>query len=168
MRLRMRSIVLGACVALFGLLALGAAGPASAATYKGTTSQDAEFKLQTNAKDVPTKANYSWDMTCTRGGSISSGTVSSGFPRSSANGFKSRGKYSTTSGKYAIDYRVKIKGKRASETRFTGRFKLTAKVTKRRSGDRVDSCKTGIVRWRADLGGSPAPAAKPATTLRLP
>lgn len=144
---------------------LGFAAPAAADTYKGTTSQDETMRLTVNKAGVPVEASYGWDMTCRGGGSLSNGgTVSSNFPRANARGFESSGRYTAeVERKFEAEVRVRIEGERVNDTRFTGTFKLKAKVSRERSGEIVARCSTGIVRWTADLKEPVAVPDAPAT-----
>ena len=148
---------------------LGFAAPASAATtFQGPTTQDKTIKLTVDKDGVPSKAAYDWDMDCSGGGSLSNGgTLSSRFTDASARGFKSSGTYEADiERRYEADIRVRIQGNRVSDTRFTGSFKLKAKVYEKGSGELLTRCSTGIVRWTADLKG-PAPAPEPSPMPRL-
>lgn len=151
-----------------GLL-LGFTATASAATtFQGPTSQDKTIKLTVDKDGVPSKAAYDWDMDCSGGGTLSNGgTLSSRFTNANARGFRSSGMYQADiERRFEADIRVRIEGDRASDTRFTGTFKLRAKVYEKGAGELLTRCSTGIVRWTADLKG-PAPVPEPTPTPRL-
>lgn len=149
-------------------IGLAFVAPAGAATYRGPTTQDETMKLTVNDAGVPVRADYGWDMKCNGGGSLTDGgTVSSKFPSSDAEGFRSSGTYTANvERRFEAEVRVRIGGDRASDTRFSGSFKLKAKVFTERSGELVARCSTGIVRWNADLKG-PAPVPEPPVTPRF-
>lgn len=138
-------------------LMVGFATPASAAKFDGSTTQGERIQVTTNASDVAVKANYAWLMDCKNGGSVTGGTRSSNFP-ANPRGFRSGGSYVAD---YPRNFTVKIKvdldGDRVSETRFKGSFSLRGKVFKK--GEAVTKCKTGKVRYTADLKGPTPPAA---------
>lgn len=159
---RRRASGLGGLAATCVCAAIGLAfaAPAGAAIYKGPTTQDMTMKLTVNRAGIPVAADYTWNMKCTGGSSLTDGaTVSSRFPSSDAEGFRSSGTYTAdVERKFEAEVRVRIEGDRASDTRFTGKFKLKAKVFTESSGELLARCSTGIVRWSADLKG---PAASP-------
>lgn len=156
---------MGVCA---GLLLGFAPAASGATTFQGPTSQGETFKLTVDRDGVPSKASYNWDMECSGGGTLSNGgTLSSRFSNANARGFKSSGMYEADiERKFEADIRVRLEGERASDTRFTGTFKLRAKVYRKGSGELLTRCSTGIVRWTADLKG-PAPAPEPPPTPRL-
>jgi hypothetical protein len=162
--LRAGSVAACACILAF----LGLAATASATTFKGPTTQGKTMKLTVDKAGKPVKANYVWDMDCAAGGTLSDGgTVSSNFPKADADGFRSSGTYTAdVERKFEAEIRVRIEGDRASDTRFTGSFKLKAKVFDQRSGELVARCNTGVVRWSADLKGQ-APVPEPPVTPRF-
>lgn len=149
-------------------IGLAFVAPAGAATYKGPTTQDETMKLTVNKAGIPVVADYTWDMKCDGGSSLTDGgTVSSRFLKSDAEGFRSSGTYTAdVERRYEAEVRVRIDGDRASDTRFTGSFKLKAKVFTESSGELLARCSTGIVRWTADLKG-PAPIPGPPVAPRF-
>lgn len=147
------------------VLLLGFAATADAATFKGTSTQGKPVKLTVDNAGVPAKFVYGWDMECKGGGSLTDGsTLSSRFGTDAdVNGFKSSGSYiAEVERKFEANIKVKVDGERASDTRFTGSFKLKAKVVEEKTNEVVARCSTGIVRWTADLKG-PAPTDPPPT-----
>ncbi len=163
---RLASGLAATCVcAVVGLAFVASAG---AATYKGPTTQGKTMKLTVNRAGIPVAADYTWDMKCTGGSSLTDGaTVSSRFPRSDAEGFRSSGTYTAdVERKFEAEVRVRIEGDRASDTRFTGRFRLRAKVFTESSGELLARCSTGIIRWTANLKG-PAQAPEPPVAPRF-
>jgi len=134
------------------LLALLAAAPAFASiNYVGQTDQGNDFNLRTDDAGVPERASYGWDMNCKGGGSLTNGGTVSRFPGADVNGMKSAGKYEAPiENRFVGVFKGKIRGNRASDTRFTGTFKVKVKVFKKSNGDLLTKCSTGIVRWSAD------------------
>lgn len=153
-----------AAVCIAALASLAMAEAAAADTYKGRTTQGKTMKLTVNNAGEVRKASYVWDMECRGGGSLTNGgTISSRFRRSSPRGFNTKGGYTAeVERKFEAQVKVRLDGDRASDTRFTGSFKLTAKVFNERTDELVARCATGIVRWTADLKGPP-PAQPPAS-----
>lgn len=165
MRLRIKgNSVLAVLVAAIALLV---AAPTALATvnYTGKTTQGNDFTLRTADDGITERASYGWDMNCKGGGTLTNGGTVSRFPDATVNGFKGKGKYeSVIENKFLGTFKVRIDGERQSDTRFTGSFKLSAKIVKKRNGDPVTKCSTGIVRWTADAKAPvtpPVPRAAP-------
>lgn len=152
--------------------ALALAAPALALNFSGETSQGKDFNLRTDDAGVAERADYGWDQDCSGGGTLSNGGTVSRFRGRSANEFGSAGAYEATI-ETTFDgvFKARIKGERVSDTRFKGSFKVKTKVFKKRSGELVTKCSTGIVRFTADLQGptprAPTAPGRTATALNL-
>jgi len=130
---------------------IAAAAALGSVGYVGKTNQGNDFNLRTDDAGVVERASYGWDMNCKGGGSLTNGGTASRFPDATGDEFKSRGSYEADiERRFEGLFRVKISGKRLDENRFEGRFKVKAAVTKKKNGDLVARCSTGLVRWSAD------------------
>ncbi|UJA21544.1 hypothetical protein HJD18_15870 [Thermoleophilia bacterium SCSIO 60948] len=150
-----------AIVATLALLASAAA--AQAATFTGETTRDLPVRLETRAIDgVPRAMVISWETgKCQRpGNSFSSRTRFNGFEEATAERLASEGKYvvKQRSENLRSIVRVRVSGKRVSETRWTGRF--AAKVRVKKKGKPYERCRQPEIGWSARLSG--ARAAEPA------
>jgi hypothetical protein len=164
----MRRLIPILAVAALTLLAVPAA--LGAVGYVGKTSQGNDFNLRTDDAGVVERTSYGWDMNCKGGGSLTNGGTVSRFPNA-GDKFKSKGSYEATiERRFEGLFRVKIRGERVDENRFKGTFKVKATVTKKKNGDLVARCSTGLVSWTADRATPVEPPVLPRTAqadLRL-
>ena len=139
------------------VLGVGAPGALAAPGYAGTTSQGSDISLRLDNAGVVERAAYGWDMRCRGGGTLTNGGTVSRPGRANATSFSSRGGYSAPiERKFEGEYKVRLRGQRASDTLYRGTFKVKAKVFRKKDGEPVTKCTTGIVSWTAELKG-PAP-----------
>jgi hypothetical protein len=159
--------MLGKAAAAIGVAAatllLGAPPALAAPGYAGTTSQGNEIAIRLDAGGIVERVAYGWDMSCRGGGSLTNGGTVSRPGSANATSFSSRGGYEAPiERRFAGAFKVKLNGRRASDTRYRGTFKVRAKVFRKRTGEVLTRCSTGNVGWTADLkGATPAPVPRP-------
>ena len=149
-------------------LLFGTASAVAAPGYAGTTGQGNEITIRVDADGVVERVAYGWDMSCRGGGSLTNGGTVSRPGRANATTFSSRGGYEAPiERRFEGSFKVRLSGRRVSDTRYRGTFKVRAKVFRKRSGEPLTKCSTGNVDWTADLNGAaPVPVPRPGA-LRL-
>jgi hypothetical protein len=123
-------------------------GGASAATLKGNTSQPGKhIELHTRGDESVKYARIKWTASCRGSATLrGSSTFKGQFDRSTPQGFRSSGSNVDKDGNYKFKIRSTIEGA-AKGPGYKGTFEAKVKVL--RKGQKINTCKTGTVRWTA-------------------
>jgi hypothetical protein len=135
---------------LFLSLALLAAfaAVASAATFRGPTTQDRSVVLRTNDRGLVTRMNIGFRAPCTDDKRLKAGTFfRAPFDLRTHDRIRDEGSYRFRLEDERIRAHVKMRGFRLKPRKWAGRYKGTFVV--RRDGEVVARCETPLVRWRA-------------------
>src|SRR5215212_9369984 len=137
-----------AALALIALAALTAALPAtaSAATWRGETSQGRGVVVHTGGDGSVDRARIGWKARCAHGTYRSRTLFVPPLDSASSTAFEDAGSYRAHPPGYRARIWVRISGT-LDGSRWSGTFRVRVRVS--RDGERVDTCRLRRVRWRA-------------------
>lgn len=121
---------------------------ASAAIFRGETSQGRDVVLKTTDTGKPYRVNISFRAPCNDGKRLKAGTFfRSPFDRRTRRRVRDAGSYEFRLGDERIEADVAMRGRRVRRGKWRGRYEGDFVV--RKNGRKIAECHTPVIRWSA-------------------